>query len=92
MLSHVFNHNIETVPSKYLSVCPGARYFSSLKLLSQVKEADLNIFYKIWTYGSMGETNDEVFKLADDLRVADVDFLTIGQYLQPTSKHFPGCT
>ena len=85
----VFNHNLETVPSLYPVVRPGARYFSSLRLLSRVKEAKRSIFTKSGIMVGMGETRIEVSQLMDDLRAADVDFLTIGQYLQPTSKHFP---
>jgi len=83
----VFNHNLETVPSHYLSIRPGARYFHSLRLLQQVKELDGSIFTKSGIMVGLGETRDEVLQLMDDLRVADVDFLTIGQYLQPTPKH-----
>ena len=85
----VFNHNVETVPSKYLMVRPGARYFSSLRLLQFVKELDENIFTKSGLMVGMGETHDELFQVMDDLRSANVDFLTIGQYLQPTPKHYP---
>ena len=85
----VFNHNVETVPSKYLMVRPGARYFSSLRLLQFVKELDDNIFTKSGLMVGMGETHDELFQVMDDLRSANVDFLTIGQYLQPTPKHYP---
>ncbi len=85
----VFNHNIETVPSKYLSVRPGARYYSSLRLLQTVKERNKYIFTKSGLMVGMGETHDEVFQVMDDLRAANVDFLTIGQYLQPTLKHYP---
>jgi lipoic acid synthetase len=83
----VFNHNIETVPSNYLKIRPGARYFHSLHLLKKVKELDPSIFTKSGLMVGLGETNDEVFQLMDDLRSADVDFMTIGQYLQPTPKH-----
>ena len=83
----VFNHNLETVPSHYLAIRPGARYFHSLRLLQQVKELDRTIFTKSGIMVGLGETRDEVLQLMDDLRVADVDFLTIGQYLQPTPKH-----
>ncbi len=83
----VFNHNIETVPSKYLSIRPGARYFHSLRLLQQVKEIDPEIFTKSGLMLGLGEEREEVLQLMDDLRSADVDFLTIGQYLQPTRKH-----
>jgi len=83
----VFNHNLETVPSLYLSIRPGARYFHSLRLLQRVKERDPTIFTKSGIMVGLGEKRDEVMQLMDDLRVADVDFLTIGQYLQPTRKH-----
>lgn len=83
----VFNHNIETVPSKYLTVRPGARYFNSVRLLQRVKELDPSMFTKSGMMVGFGETRNEVLQLMDDLRVADVDFLTIGQYLQPTRKH-----
>ncbi len=85
----VFNHNLETVPSLYPVVRPGARYFTSLRLLSKVKEKQRSIFTKSGIMVGMGETRIEVSQLMDDLRAAQVDFLTIGQYLQPTSKHFP---
>jgi lipoic acid synthetase len=83
----VFNHNLETVPSHYLTVRPGARYFNSVRLLQQVKEMDPTIFTKSGIMVGFGEERNEVLQLMDDLRVADVDFLTIGQYLQPTRKH-----
>lgn len=83
----VFNHNLETVPSNYLTVRPGARYFHSIRLLQQVKELDPSMFTKSGIMVGLGETRNEVLQLMDDLRVADVDFLTIGQYLQPTKKH-----
>jgi lipoic acid synthetase len=83
----VFNHNLETVPSHYLAIRPGARYFHSLRLLQRVKEIDKSIFTKSGIMVGLGESRDEVLQLMDDLRVADVDFLTIGQYLQPTLKH-----
>ena len=83
----VFNHNIETVPSKYLSVRPGARYFHSLRLLQRVKEIDREMFTKSGLMVGLGEEREEVLQLMDDLRSADVDFLTVGQYLQPTRKH-----
>ena len=83
----VFNHNLETVPSKYLTVRPGARYFHSIRLLQRVKELDPTMFTKSGIMVGFGEERNEVLQLMDDLRVADVDFLTIGQYLQPTSKH-----
>jgi len=83
----VFNHNLETVPSKYLTVRPGARYFHSLRLLQQVKELDRDIFTKSGIMVGFGETRNEVLQLMDDLRSANVDFMTIGQYLQPTPRH-----
>ncbi|MGQ3674338.1 lipoyl synthase [Xanthobacter sp. TB0139] len=83
----VFNHNLETVPSKYLKVRPGARYFHSLRLLQQVKELDSSIFTKSGIMVGLGEVRNEVLQLMDDLRSADVDFITIGQYLQPTRQH-----
>lgn len=83
----VFNHNLETVPSNYLTVRPGARYFHSIRLLQRVKELDPTIFTKSGIMVGLGEERNEVLQLMDDLRSADVDFLTIGQYLQPTSKH-----
>lgn len=85
----VFNHNLETVPSKYLSVRPGARYFHSIRLLQRVKEIDPTMFTKSGIMVGLGEERNEVLQLMDDLRTADVDFLTIGQYLQPTKKHHP---
>jgi lipoic acid synthetase len=85
----VFNHNLETVPSKYLTVRPGARYFASLRLLQRVKERDPSMFTKSGIMVGLGEERNEVLQLMDDLRAADVDFLTIGQYLQPTRKHHP---
>jgi lipoyl synthase len=83
----VFNHNLETVASKYLEVRPGARYFHSIRLLQRVKEIDPGIFTKSGMMLGLGEKRHEVLQLMDDLRTADVDFLTIGQYLQPTRKH-----
>jgi lipoic acid synthetase len=83
----VFNHNLETVPSNYLTVRPGARYFHSMRLLQRVKEIDPAMFTKSGIMVGLGEERNEVLQLMDDLRVADVDFLTIGQYLQPTRKH-----
>ena len=83
----VFNHNLETVPSKYLTVRPGARYFHSIRLLQRVKELDASIFTKSGIMVGLGEERHEVLQLMDDLRTADVDFLTIGQYLQPAKKH-----
>ena len=85
----VFNHNLETVPSRYLTVRPGARYFASLRLLQQVKEIDRNMFTKSGIMLGLGEERNEVLQVMDDLRSAGVDFLTIGQYLQPTRKHHP---
>jgi lipoic acid synthetase len=85
----VFNHNLETVPSRYLSVRPGARYFHSVRLLQQVKELDPAMFTKSGIMLGLGETRSEVLQVMDDLRSAEVDFLTIGQYLQPTRKHHP---
>jgi len=83
----VFNHNLETVPSLYLNVRPGARYFHSLRLLQQVKEIDPTMFTKSGMMVGLGENRHEVLQVMDDMRVAGVDFLTIGQYLQPTRKH-----
>lgn len=83
----VFNHNLETVPRLYPSIRPGARYFHSLRLLQQVKEADPSLFTKSGLMVGLGETKDEVKQVMDDMRAADIDFLTIGQYLQPTPKH-----
>ena len=83
----VFNHNLETVASRYLTVRPGARYFHSIRLLQQVKEIDPTMFTKSGIMVGLGEERNEVLQLMDDLRSADVDFLTIGQYLQPTRKH-----
>ena len=85
----VFNHNLETVPSLYLTVRPGARYFASLRLLQRAKEIDPAIFTKSGIMVGLGEQRNEVLQLMDDLRSANVDFLTIGQYLQPTRKHHP---
>ncbi|MVA97722.1 lipoyl synthase [Nitratireductor sp. CAU 1489] len=85
----VFNHNLETVPSNYLTVRPGARYFHSIRLLQRVKELDPTMFTKSGIMVGLGEERNEVQQLMDDLRTADVDFLTIGQYLQPTRKHHP---
>ena len=85
----VFNHNIETVPSLYLKVRPGSRYFSSLELLKNAKKIDKDIFTKSGIMVGLGETRDEILQVMDDLKAADVDFLTIGQYLQPSVKHFP---
>lgn len=83
----VFNHNLETVPGNYLTVRPGARYFHSIRLLQRVKELDPTMFTKSGIMVGLGEERNEVLQLMDDLRTADVDFLTIGQYLQPTRKH-----
>ncbi len=85
----VFNHNLETVPSKYLTVRPGARYFASVQLLQRAKELDPRIFTKSGIMVGLGEERNEVLQVMDDLRAADVDFLTIGQYLQPSRKHHP---
>ena len=83
----VFNHNLETVPSLYLTVRPGARYFHSLRLLQRVKELDAAMFTKSGIMVGLGEDRNEVLQVMDDMRSAQVDFLTIGQYLQPTRKH-----
>jgi lipoic acid synthetase len=83
----VFNHNIETVPRLYPTIRPGARYFTSLELLSRVKRIDPSIFTKSGLMVGLGEGKAEVLQVMDDLRAADVDFITIGQYLQPTPKH-----
>lgn len=83
----VFNHNLETVPRLYLTIRPGARYFASLRLLQHVKEIDPQAFTKSGLMVGLGETREEIMQVMDDLRAADVDFLTIGQYLQPTRKH-----
>jgi lipoic acid synthetase len=85
----VFNHNLETVPSLYLTVRPGARYFHSIRLLQRVKELDPAMFTKSGIMVGLGEERNEVLQLMDDLRSAGVDFLTIGQYLQPSRKHHP---
>ncbi len=85
----VFNHNIETVPRLYVKVRPGARYFSSLELLKNAKKNNKQVFTKSGIMVGLGEEKDEVIQVMDDLRSADVDFLTIGQYLQPTVKHHP---
>ena len=85
----VFNHNIETVPSLYRSVRPGSRYFASVNLLKSVKEINKTIFTKSGIMLGLGETKDEVLQVMDDLLFAGVDFLTIGQYLQPSVKHHP---
>jgi lipoyl synthase len=83
----VFNHNLETVPRLYLKIRPGARYFHSLRLLQRAKELDRTVFTKSGIMVGLSETRDEILQVMDDLRSADVDFLTIGQYLQPTRKH-----
>ena len=83
----VFNHNLETVPGLYLKIRPGARYFHSLRLLQRAKEIDPQVFTKSGIMVGLGETREDVLQVMDDLRSADVDFLTIGQYLQPTRKH-----
>jgi lipoyl synthase len=85
----VFNHNLETVPGLYLTIRPGARYFHSLRLLQRAKELDKGMFTKSGIMVGLGESRNEVLQLMDDLRSAGVDFLTIGQYLQPTRKHAP---
>ena len=85
----VFNHNIETVPSLYLKVRPGSRYFSSLELLKNAKKINQKVFTKSGIMVGLGESKDEILQVMDDLKAADVDFLTIGQYLQPSVKHFP---
>ncbi len=83
----VFNHNLETVPRLYPEVRPGARYFQSLRLLDQVKALDPTLFTKSGLMVGLGESLEEVLQVMDDLRTAEVDFLTVGQYLQPTPKH-----
>ena len=83
----VFNHNLETVPGLYLAIRPGARYFHSLRLLQSVKERDPALFTKSGIMVGLGETREQVLQVMDDMRVASVDFITIGQYLQPTRKH-----
>jgi lipoic acid synthetase len=85
----VFNHNLETVPRLYLSIRPGARYYNSLRLLERVKERDPTLFTKSGVMVGLGETKEEVMQVMDDMRSAGVDFITIGQYLQPTRKHAP---
>ena len=85
----VFNHNLETVPRLYLSIRPGARYFHSLRLLEKVKDRDPQMFTKSGIMVGLGETREEVMQVMDDMRSAGVDFITIGQYLQPTRKHAP---
>ena len=83
----VFNHNLETVPHLYLKIRPGARYFHSLHLLHRVKELDPQIFTKSGIMVGLGETRNDILQVMDDMRSADIDFITIGQYLQPTRKH-----
>jgi lipoic acid synthetase len=83
----VFNHNLETVPRLYLNIRPGARYYHSLRLLERVKERDPNQFTKSGLMVGLGEAKEEVMQVMDDMRSAGVDFITIGQYLQPTRKH-----
>jgi lipoic acid synthetase len=83
----VFNHNLETVPALYLKIRPGARYFHSLRLLQRVKELDRNMFTKSGIMVGLGETREQVMQVMDDMRSAGIDFITIGQYLQPTRKH-----
>ncbi|MEL7011757.1 MAG: lipoyl synthase, partial [Pseudomonadota bacterium] len=83
----VFNHNLETVPGLYTRVRPGARYFHSLRLLQRVKELDPSIFTKSGIMVGLGEQRHDVLQVMDDMRMAEIDFLTIGQYLQPTPKH-----
>ena len=85
----VFNHNLETVPRLYLKIRPGARYFHSLRLLQSVKERDPSQFTKSGIMVGLGETKEEVMQVMDDMRSANVDFITIGQYLAPTRKHAP---
>ncbi len=85
----VFNHNIETVPRLYTKVRPGARYFASLELLKNAKALNKKVFTKSGIMVGLGETKDEVIQVMDDLRSAEVDFITIGQYLQPSAKHHP---
>ncbi len=85
----VYNHNVETVPSLYANIRPGARYFHSLNLLNRVKQLDPTIFTKSGLMVGLGETKEEVLQVMDDLRAAQIDFVTIGQYLQPTPNHAP---
>jgi lipoic acid synthetase len=85
----IFNHNLETVPSNYLTVRPGARYFASIRLLQRVKELDARMFTKSGIMVGLGEERNEILQVMDDLRAAGVDFLTVGQYLQPSRKHHP---
>ena len=86
-LPDVFNHNMETVPRLYLTIRPGSRYFVSLKLLADIKELNPNIFTKSGLMVGLGETKEEIYQVMDDLRAANVDFITIGQYLPPSPKH-----
>ncbi len=83
----VYNHNLETVPRLYTSIRPGARYYNSLRLLDRVKQLDPSIFTKSGLMAGLGEDKREVYQVMDDMRAADVDFLTIGQYLRPTPRH-----
>jgi lipoyl synthase len=83
----VFNHNLETVPRLYPTIRPGARYYQSLRLLDRVKQIDPLVFTKSGLMVGLGESKAEIMQVMDDLRIADVDFLTLGQYLQPTAKH-----
>lgn len=83
----VFNHNLETVPHLYLKIRPGARYFHSMRILQQVKELDPKMFTKSGLMVGLGESRDDIMQVMDDMRAADIDFITIGQYLQPTPKH-----
>jgi lipoic acid synthetase len=85
----VFNHNLETVPSLYVTVRPGARYFHSLRLLQRARELSPRLFTKSGLMLGLGETRNEVMQVMDDMRSADIDFITLGQYLQPTRKHHP---
>ena len=85
----VFNHNVETVPSLYLKVRPGSRYFASLELLKNAKKINKKVFTKSGIMVGLGENRDEILQVMDDLKAAEVDFLTVGQYLQPSVKHFP---
>ena len=85
----VFNHNLETTPRLYLNIRPGARYYHSMRLLQRVKEIDPTIFTKSGIMVGLGESREEVMQVMDDMRSADIDFITIGQYLQPTRKHAP---
>ncbi|RYG58281.1 MAG: lipoyl synthase, partial [Alphaproteobacteria bacterium] len=92
-LPDVYNHNLETVPRLYRTVRPGARYFGSLRLLQRVKERAAEIGHPVFTKSGLmlglGESRDEVLQVMDDLRAADVDFITIGQYLRPSPQHYP---